>query len=313
MHSLRHLVFFIALGLFWGASPSLYKYWGEVGVPASHVIGYSGLALAVFLGMAARWWEGATGWSYGVLRYGFVCAVLMNVPFSWSLTLARHVPAPELALVFSISPLINFIVGAPFGGEPVTRRRVVAILFGFTASAVLIMSREGMVSGAVSWWLIAAFINPVLWAAYNWYAQHHWPKGGTTLGIGAAESLWSGLLAVPFMLYFAPPWSTPYQGSFAYWSILAATLMWVAERISYFTLIREKGATYTSQAIYLATPAAVLIAVAVFGGAGDLWLWVSLVLLMFALWLNNSGPARKPAPAPSRDEPEAMTILNTHP
>jgi drug/metabolite transporter (DMT)-like permease len=289
MHSLRHIFYFVSLGLFWGISPSLYKYWGEVGVPASHVIGFSGFGIAVAMVFVARWWERTAGWTVPVIRYSLICAVLMNVPFAWSLTLARHVPAPELALVFSISPLINFIVAALFGNDVLTPRRLLGVLFGFAASTVLVLTREGMVSGEVSWWLLAAFLNPFFWAAYNWYAQHYWPKGGSTLGIGAAESLWSGVLALPFMLALAPPWATQYSGALASWSIAAATVMWVAERISFFTLIREKGAAYTSQAVYLSSPAAVLIAMAFFGGGSDIWLWLSLALVM--LYLNNSGSA----------------------
>ena len=299
MHALRHVLYFVALGTFWGVSPSLYRYWGEAGVPASHVICFSGLGLAVFLGLVARWRDGRFGWNRQLLTYGFICAVLMNVPFTWSLTLARHVPTAELALIFSISPLINFAVAAATGHEPFTQRRVIAVALGFASSAILILTREGTVSGQVSWWLIGAFINPLLWAAYNWYAQNNWPKTGTTFSVGAAESLLSGLLALPFMLVLSPPWETPY-GALAAWTIAAATLMWVAERISFFTLIREKGAAYTAQAIYLATPAAVLIAMALFGGAGDVWLWASLALLMLALYLNNSGRSGRVPPAKDR-------------
>ena len=64
------------------------------------------------------------------------------------------------------------------------------------------------------------------------------------------------MLALPFMLVLAAPWNVSYSGQLAYWSIAAATLMWVMERISYFTLIREKGASYTAQAVYLSAPAA---------------------------------------------------------
>jgi drug/metabolite transporter (DMT)-like permease len=291
MTSLRHPSYFVALALFWGVSPAMYRYWGEAGVPVSHVITYTGLGLAVFLAIMARVRHGAVNWNRDVMRYSFICAVLMNVPFSFSLFFARHVPTAELALVFSLSPLVNFAVGAITGRDPMTARRAIAIVIGFTASAILVLSREGMVSGEISWWLIASFINPLLFAAYNWYAQRHWPRGGTTFSIGAAESLWSGLLAVPFMLVLAPPWDTTFTGSMAVWSLIAATLMWVAERISFFTLIRERGATYTSQAVYLSAPAAVLIAVAFYGGGTDIWLWSSLAILMLALWLNNSGPA----------------------
>lgn len=298
MLALRHVLYFIALGLFWGVSPSLYKYWGESGVPVSHVIGYTGFGLAVFLSLMARAREGSWGLSAPIVRYGLICATLMNVPFAWSLTLARYVPAPELAIVFSVSPIVSFVVGAVTRRDPFTGRRVLAILFGFAASTILVVTREGMVGGQVSWWLIAAFINPVLWAAYNWYAQTNWPKEGTTFSVGASESLMSGLLALPFVFIMAPPWSTSYAGPVAWWSLIFATFMWLAERVAFFTLIREKGASYTSQAVYLSSPAAVFIAMYFFGGAGDVWLWFSLGLLMVALYLNNSGKAVTPAAIP---------------
>jgi len=294
MTSFRHLGYFLALGLFWGISPSQYRFWGETGVPVTHIIVYTGFGVALLLGFIARFRDGVVAWNHGVLGYALICATLMNVPFSLSLTFARHVPTAELALVFSLSPLINFIVGAISGREPLTPRGVLAIVIGFAACVILILSRDGMITGEVSWWLLASFVNPFLFAAYNWYAQRHWPRGGTTLSIGAAESFWSAILAMPFMLVLAPPWTVAFSTSLAWWSLLAATVMWVLERIAFFTLIREKGASYTAQAVYLSAPAAVIFAMLFFGGSSDLWLWVSLAILMVALWLNNSGPAAKP-------------------
>jgi len=101
------------------------------------------------------------------------------------------------------------------------------------------------------------------------------------------------MVSKSFMLVLSPPWVVEFTGTMAVWSIVAATLMWVAERIAFFTLIRERGATYTSQAVYLSAPMAVIFAVIFFGGATDIWLWLSLAILMFALWLNNSGPAAR--------------------
>jgi drug/metabolite transporter (DMT)-like permease len=299
MHSFRHIIYFISLGLFWGVSTSLYRYWGEATVPATHIIAYSGAGIAIVMGLVARRVEGSFGLTWPIQRYALVCAALMNIPFTWSLTLARHVPTAELALVFSMAPLISFLVGVVSGRDRLTARRTVAISVGFAASAILIISRQGMVSGEVSWWLLASFINPLLWASYNWFAQVNWPKSATTLSVGAAESLWSSILVLPFMIYFSPPWDTSYSGSWAVWSIIAATLMWVVERISFFTLIRERGASYTSQATYLATPASVLFAMFFFGGGSDIWLWASLALLMVALYLNNSGTIRPAAIQPS--------------
>lgn len=84
----------------------------------SHVIYYTGLGLAVFLFCVARLWEGDWGWSPAILKYGLVCATLMNVSFAF---IAPHPGAPctgpELALVFWISPVVvAFCVGALLRG-----------------------------------------------------------------------------------------------------------------------------------------------------------------------------------------------------
>ena len=46
MTSPRHLSLFLRLGLFWGISPSLYRYWGVLGMPVSHVIVLTGIGVA---------------------------------------------------------------------------------------------------------------------------------------------------------------------------------------------------------------------------------------------------------------------------
>ena len=103
-------------------------------------------------------------------------------------------------------------------------------------------------------------------------------------------------LALPFLLLLAPPWSPDQLPLAAYWTVLLACGMWTLERIAFFTLIQEKGAVFTVQAVYLSTPAAVVIALAFYGGA-DIWLFVSLAVLMGALYLNNTGSAARPTSA----------------
>ena len=59
------------------------------------------------------------------------------------------------------------------------------------------------------------------------------------------------------ILYFAAPWGPSTPELFAYWTVLVAGILWIIERIAFFTLIRDKGAVYTIQAVYVSTPAAV--------------------------------------------------------
>ena len=292
----RHLSLFITLGLLWGVSPSLYRHWGVLGMPVSHVIVLTGIGVAAALALICQLrgidWIGGKQLHF----FGLGCAVLMNVPFALGLFFARHVPPTGLALIISTAPIVNYLVALATRRENAAPRRLMAILLGFVSTAILVITRQGMLSGDFSWWLIAAFSLPILYSAYNFFAAAWWPHGCHPMAAGVAESTWSGLLALPFLLLLAPPWSPDQLPLAAYWTVLLACGMWTLERIAFFTLIQEKGAVFTVQAVYLSTPAAVVIALAFYGGA-DIWLFVSLAVLMGALYLNNTGSAARPTSA----------------
>jgi drug/metabolite transporter (DMT)-like permease len=293
----RHFLYFVFLGLFWGLSQSLYKAMALLHVPPTQVIAYTGFGVALGLIIAARLSKTRLQVTAEIVWFGLGCAILMNVPFTTGLYLIRHLPATEMAIIVSTAPFFNYALALLTGRENAVPRRLAAVAAGFVSSAVLILSRQGMLSGHVSWWTLAAFSTPILYTAYNWFAAHYWPKNADVFSIGASESFWSGFVAMPFMLYFEAPWAPDTPPLFAYWTVLAAGIMWIIERIAFFTLIRDKGAVYTIQAVYISTPAAVVFGTLFYGGGADVWLWVSLGILMFALWLNNSGSAIRPVSA----------------
>lgn len=293
MQSYRHIFFFVSLGLFWGLGQSLYKTMSNLGIPPSHVIFMTGIGVGIGLMLFGRA-QGESLWiTRKVSTYGLICALLMNIPFAFGLYIIRFVPPTEMALVISTAPLFSYVLALVTRQEDAAPRRLAAVALGFVSSAMLILTREGTLSGRISWWTIAAFAIPTMYLAYNWYAAHAWPKGANVYAIGVAESFWSAAVAAPFFLLLDGPWQDSTPALFAYWTVAAATIMWVIERIAFFTLIRDKGALYTMQAVYLSTPAAVIFAMLFYGGAADAWLWLSLALLMLALWLNNSGSMRK--------------------
>jgi hypothetical protein len=227
-----------------------------------------------------------------VVVYGLICAALMNLPFGLGLLFARHVPPTELAIIMSLAPFCNYLVALLTGRDNPVPRKLLAIAVGFASSAILILSREGTMSGRLSWWMIASFSGPIMYTAYNWYAAANWPKDAGTISVGAVESVASGLIVLPLLLAVAPPWAADIPAMLAYWSVLAATVMWIAERIAFFTLIRDKGAVYTIQAIYLATPAAVIFA-AIFRRCLRCLAVATLSILMVALWPTIPEPPNR--------------------
>ena len=303
MTSPRHFSYFILLGLFWGISPALYKHLANVGMPLSHTIFITGAGVGGLMWLLSTWKSGSWKMSMPVVKYGAACAFLMNVPFAINLYLAAYVPPTELSIIITTSPFFSYLLALVTGWEAATPRRLLAIAAGFTSTLVLILSREGMLQGQISWWLVASLLVPILYTFYNAFAGRAWPKGADTTEVGAAESLFSGLFAFPAVLIFAPFAAANAPALPAYWIMLPLIVMWVVERVAYFVLIRDKGAVYTVQATYVSTPAAVVIAAVFFGGVQDVWLWVSLALLMVALYLNNTGrikPASTPQSATAR-------------
>jgi drug/metabolite transporter (DMT)-like permease len=290
MTSLRHFSWFLALGLFWGLSPSLYKHLADVRIPVLHTVVITGLGVGLAMFLIARWRGVRVLADRAVIVYAVVCAFLLNVPFGLNLYLAAHVPPTELAIIITASPFFNYAIALLTGWESAQPRKLAAITVGFVSTLVLILSREGMFTGDISWWLMASISIPLLYCFYNNYAAQCWPKQADTLVVGAWESLWSGALALPLLLVVAPFGAEGQAPTVAYWILGAAIAMWIVERIAYFTLISEKGAVYTVQATYVSTPAAVIFAAVFFGGAADPWLWISLGILMVAIYLNNSGP-----------------------
>jgi drug/metabolite transporter (DMT)-like permease len=288
---------FMLLGLFWGLSPSLYRHLSDIHLPPLQTIFYSGLGVGlVMLGFAVLR-GGWRGLDRRLVFYGLACACLMNIPFGLNLFLAAYVPPTELAIIITLSPFFAYLLALVLRHDHATPRKLLAIALGFLSTLILILSREGGLSGHLSLPLLAALLIPMLYSCYNTFAAWAWPKGADTIQAGAMESLWSGITILPFLYFLAPIGAAGDPTLTQHWILIAVCAMWVVERLVYFTLITNKGAVYTVQATYVSTPASVIIGALFFGGGTDVWLWASLAILMLALYLNNTSGKVEASPA----------------
>lgn len=297
MKTPSHFFHSLSLGLFWGITPSLYKYLADINMPLLHTIFYSGMIVGVVMLGYAITRSGHRNFDFRVIAYGFGCAALMNTPFAINLYLAAYVHPTELSIIVTLAPFFNYLFAMVIRHESATPRKLLAIVFGFASTLVLILSREGVISGQISWPLIASLSIPLLYSVYDSFAAHAWPKGADTIQAGAFESLWSGLIALPLIFWFSPFGAEGNPSLIQHWAVVALALMWVVERVVFFTLITTRGAVFTAQSIYISTPTAVIMSVLFFGGGTDLWLWISLAVLMVAIYLNNTSGAAKPQSA----------------
>ncbi len=296
MAGLTQALFVIGLGLFWGLSAPLNKALGLAGIPVTHILVASGFGVGFGL-MALQRAIGERlkiGWPE--VLYGFGCGVLVNIPWGLSLAAIRHVPITLSAVITSTTPLCTFALAVLLGRETFSPLRMLALVVGFVSCLAVILTRPGANVSGVDMWVWVTALLPVLFAVYNVFTSAAWPKGMPALTAGVVESLASGLICLPLLLWIGPPDGARPTLSLqiGYLLLLATVVMWVLERVCYFRMIRHLGSVSTVQAVYVSTPAAVLFGFALFGEALDLWLLLGLGLLMLSLWLNNRAQAETP-------------------
>ena len=275
----------LGLGGFWALSPIVYRFLGEAGVPIVHVIFLTGLGLGLGLGACHLLKGGGKILRWPNIRFGLGLGVLMNSGFALGLYFAPRVPVSLLTLIVATSPLSTYGVSLLLGRERPDTARIAALTLGFAACALVIFTRGAAAAGGFSWLALAAFSIPLTYTAYNLFSGIWWPQGTSPLAAGVSESWASAALFLP-LLAFYPPSAAP-QTLWAYGLLAAAIALWLVERLAYFSLIKSVGPVRTVQAVYVATPAGMLLAAWVFNEVIDMWMWASLILVLVSLWLNR--------------------------
>ncbi len=292
MTGLTQALFVIGLGLVWGVSPALNKTLGLAGVPVSVILVASGFGVGLGLIILQRLAGERIKLGWPEVLYGFGCAVLINVPWGIGLAAIRHVPVTLSAVVTSTTPLWTFALALALGRERFSGLRLLALVVGLISCVVVIVTRPDARLSGVNWWVLVTAALPLLYAGYNIYTSAAWPKGMSSRTAGVVESLASGVICLPLLLWTGPVGAAaPTVQATGYLLLFAVIVMWIAERVCYFSMIQHLGSVSTVQAVYVATPAAVLFGFALFGETIDLWLLLGLVLLMMSLWLNNRAVA----------------------
>ena len=302
MSSLAQVLFVVGLGIFWGAAPALNKMLGLAGVPVTHILVAGGFGVGAGLMVLQRLSGGRFRAGRPELLYGLGCAVLLSVPWALSVAAIRHVPVALTALVISTTPLWTYALALVFRREPFSPLRLLALGVGMASSAAIIFTHADFNPSNIDWWLGLTLSLPLLYASYDVFASVAWPKNMPPLTAGILESFIVGLLCLPAVF-----WLDPLAGGvmslhpLGYLLLGAVTLLWVIERVCFFNMIRLFGPVTTGQSVYVSTPASVLLGLAFFGEQADVWLGVSLALLMAALWLNNLAirPQTSQAPTPA--------------
>ena len=131
-----------------------FKHLSEINMSETHTIFWTGMAVGFIMLCMSLYRTGIGGIDKRLIIYGFGCALLMNIPFGLNLYLAGFVPPTELAIIITMSPFFNYLAAVISRNENSSPRKLLAIFLGFLSTLVLILTRQGTLTGSISWPLV---------------------------------------------------------------------------------------------------------------------------------------------------------------
>lgn len=285
----------LLLGAIWGATFSLAKIATEGG---AHPLGLSlwqgimgGLLLLSICLLRRRPPRLAPG--YG--RFYLVCALFGTaVPGTIYFYAAPHVPAGVLAITIATVPMMTYALTALLKVEGLSFARIVGLLLGLVAVALLVGPDASLPDRAMVPWVLAAVLAAGSYAGENMFIALKRPAGSDALAMVAGMLIMAALLLLPVVLVtgtFVPlafPWGK------IEWAIFAMMTCSAFAYVLFLYLVSETGPVFASQTAYSVTIAGVLWGMVIFDEQHSLWVWASLAVMLAGLALVNP---KKAAPA----------------
>ncbi len=284
--SLLSYALLLFMGIAWGLAISLAKLAGSHG---GHPVGLalwqvctSGsllLFLSFIIGPRRRP-------NPGILRFSLICgAVGVTFPaiaLFWS---ALYLPAGVVALAFASMPLFTYLLSVLFGVEPGEWRRLLGVVVGLSAIALLVLPEEALPGPGLVPWVLLGVAASISMSFENFYAGGYRPPGSSSIHLSCGRQLGAVLYLTPMALFtgttipLLEPWGV------VQW---AATGTGVAAGIAYTVLlhvIRTSGPVFASQTAYIITIAGVGWGMVLFGERHSVYIWITLALTLAAITL----------------------------
>lgn len=222
----------------------------------------------------------------GILRFSLICgAVGVTFPaiaLFWS---ALYLPAGVVALAFASMPLFTYLLSVLFGVEPGEWRRLLGVVVGLSAIALLVLPEEALPGPGLALWVLLGVAASISMSFENFYAGGYRPPGSSSIHLSCGRQLGAVLYLTPMALFagttipLLEPWGV------VQW---AATGTGVAAGIAYTVLlhvIRTSGPVFASQTAYIITIAGVGWGMVLFGERHSVYIWITLALTLAAITL----------------------------
>ena len=228
--------------------------------------------------------------------YAAVASVGMVVPHFFSYTALGHLPSGVVSIIVSMVPLFALPLALGLGMERFERQRLIGLVFGAVAVALLILPEASLPETAAAGFVLVAMLTPLCYALEGVYVA-----GRASRRAGPMQTLLGGqilgLAAVLPLALATGQAVSPVRGwGAAEWAVALTGVLSPLAYAGYVALLRATGAVFAAQVSYLVTGSGVVWAMVLLGERYSGWVWAALALLFAGLFLVQPRPALPPEP-----------------
>lgn len=238
----------VVLAAIWGASFIFMR----VAAPALGAV-WTAEGRVLIGGVALLCWFRLSGfepqWRRHLPFYALIGVVNSAIPFTLYAFAGIHLPASTTAFLNATSPMFGLLIGAAFGTERVSRRRVAGLVIG--SAGVALVARPETADGASA--LFGVAVAACLCAAFSYglagLLVKRWGAGVPSRGMAVGSQLAAATVLLP-LLPFSVPIAAPSV-------VVAANLLALGLLASglalmlYFRLVVDVGAARALTVTYL--------------------------------------------------------------
>jgi len=219
-------------------------------------------------------------WLY--VACGLLGVVVPAVSFYFA---APHLPAGVLSITVTVGPILTFLFSVFFGLERFASLRVLGVVFGILAVALLVVPETSLPDRSAVPWVLLACVPGLCYALENMILTFRLPDGVSSFTIACGNFLVSSVVLVGVVVAtdtFVPlawPWGV------VEWSIVGMAAINAVCFGLVIYLITYAGVVFSTQVAYLITISGVAWGIVIFDEQHSVWVWLSLACILTGLTL----------------------------
>ena len=283
----------VFLGMTWGLFFSLSRFAGETEVKPLSILAYTLIAevplfglICIIRGRYPRLFRPASMVFYlmaGILGY--------MIPAILELYSAPIIGAGLLTIVVSLTPVVTVIIAFAMRTDHLNRRKIIGVFLASLAMLPILFGEKLSIPipDMASVGLALAIAVPLCYGFYHNFIAKFWPEGEDGWQLATGEMAIGCLTIVPMVFLFYGMEIAPVVETGLYRIMIGYIVLSAASIYLYFFLLEKGGPIFVSLAGFVSLIAGVFFGMVFFGETHPWWVWLSVLVIIGAIWLATSG------------------------